>query len=219
MCNVSNSWDKDRKEKRKWQAVADKNPESHSANVCICSIRNEKTKQPFPDRKAAFSASQNSLFLQKEESCFGKPRCFPTFVSAIGRHPPAAKHKTDAMTKELIAIFIGGGTGSVLRYCVQMALHERIVPYNFPWATFTVNIVGSFLIGLFYAWSARFNLPTEIRLLLTTGLCGGFTTFSTFSNDGLTLLKQGYGSLFLLYVLLSIVLGILAALGGNLCGR
>lgn len=123
------------------------------------------------------------------------------------------------MTKELIAIFIGGGTGSVLRYCVQMALHERIVPYNFPWATFTVNIVGSFLIGLFYAWSARFNLPTEIRLLLTTGLCGGFTTFSTFSNDGLTLLKQGYGSLFLLYVLLNIVLGILAALGGNLCGR
>lgn len=79
--------------------------------------------------------------------------------------------------------------------------------------------MGSFLIGLFYAWSARFNLPTEIRLLLTTGLCGGFTTFSTFSNDGLTLLKQGYGSLFLLYVLLSIVLGILAALGGNLCGR
>lgn len=107
----------------------------------------------------------------------------------------------------------------MLRYCVQMALHEHIVPYNFPWATFTVNIVGSFLIGLFYAWSARFNLPTEIRLLLTTGLCGGFTTFSTFSNDGLTLLKQGYGSLFLLYVLLSIVLGILAALGGNLCGR
>ena len=93
------------------------------------------------------------------------------------------------MTKILIAIFLGGGTGSVLRYCVQMALHERIVPYSFPWATFAVNIIGSFLIGLFYVLSARFNLSAEVRILLTTGLCGGFTTFSTFSNDGLILIK------------------------------
>lgn len=121
------------------------------------------------------------------------------------------------MTKALICIFLGGGTGSVLRYCVQLALHERIVPYNFPWATFTVNIVGSFLIGMFYALSARFNLATDIRLLLTTGLCGGFTTFSTFSNDSLILLKQGLHGLFLLYVVLSVVLGVAAAmLGGAL---
>ena len=121
------------------------------------------------------------------------------------------------MTKALIGIFLGGGTGSVLRYCVQLALHERIVPYNFPWATFTVNIVGSFLIGMFYALSARFNLATDIRLLLTTGLCGGFTTFSTFSNDSLILLKQGLHGLFLLYVVLSVALGVAAAmLGGAL---
>lgn len=103
------------------------------------------------------------------------------------------------MDKILIAIFLGGGTGSVLRYCVQMMLHERIVPYSFPWATFTVNILGSFLIGLFYTLSARFNLSTEIRLLLTTGLCGGFTTFSTFSNDGLILIKQEFYGMFALY--------------------
>lgn len=121
------------------------------------------------------------------------------------------------MTKALICIFLGGGTGSVLRYCVQLALHERIVPYNFPWATFTVNIVGSFLIGMFYALSTRFNLATDIRLLLTTGLCGGFTTFSTFSNDSLILLKQGLHGLFLLYVVLSVALGVAAAmLGGAL---
>ena len=121
------------------------------------------------------------------------------------------------MTKALICIFLGGGTGSVLRYCVQLALHERIVPYNFPWATFTVNIVGSFLIGMFYALSARFYLATDIRLLLTTGLCGGFTTFSTFSNDSLILLKQGLHGLFLLYVVLSVALGVAAAmLGGAL---
>lgn len=105
------------------------------------------------------------------------------------------------MSKELIAIFLGGGIGSVLRYCVQMALHERIIPYSFPWATFTVNILGSFLIGLFYSLSARFNLSTEVRMLLTTGLCGGFTTFSTFSNDGLIMIKQGFYGMFILYTL------------------
>lgn len=123
------------------------------------------------------------------------------------------------MSKILMAIFLGGGTGSVLRYCVQMMLHERIVPYSFPWATFTVNILGSFLIGLFYTLSARFNLSTEIRLLLTTGLCGGFTTFSTFSNDGLIMMKQGFYGMFFLYTLLSILLGIIAAFAGGAFGR
>ena len=119
------------------------------------------------------------------------------------------------MTKALICIFLGGGTGSVLRYCVQLALHERIVPYNFPWATFTVNIVGSFLIGMFYALSARFNLATDIRLLLTTGLCGGFTTFSTFSYEGLALLRQGQWGMYVLYVLSSVALGLACAWLGN----
>lgn len=123
------------------------------------------------------------------------------------------------MSKILMAIFLGGGTGSVLRYCVQLMLHERIVPYSFPWATFTVNILGSFLIGLFYTLSARFNLSTEIRLLLTTGLCGGFTTFSTFSNDGLIMIKQGFYGMFFLYTLLSILLGIIAAFAGGAIGR
>ncbi len=123
------------------------------------------------------------------------------------------------MSKELIAIFLGGGIGSVLRYCVQTALHERIIPYSFPWATFTVNILGSFLIGLFYSLSARFNLSTEVRMLLTTGLCGGFTTFSTFSNDGLIMIKQGFYGMFALYTLLSIVLGITAALAGGAFGH
>lgn len=123
------------------------------------------------------------------------------------------------MSKILMAIFLGGGTGSVLRYCVQMMLHERIVPYSFPWATITVNILGSFLIGLFYTLSARFNLSTEIRLLLTTGLCGGFTTFSTFSNDGLIMMKQGFYGMYFLYTLLSILLGIIAAFAGGAFGR
>lgn len=123
------------------------------------------------------------------------------------------------MSKEIIYIFIGGGTGSALRYCVQLLMHERIIPYHFPWATFTVNLLGSFLIGLFYALSERLHLSAEVRLLLTTGLCGGFTTFSTFSNDGINLLKGEFYGTFILYTLLSIGIGLIAALAGGYIGK
>lgn len=119
------------------------------------------------------------------------------------------------MLKAFIAVFFGGGIGSALRYAVQLLMHERIVAYNFPWATFGVNIVGSFLIGLFYAVSAKFNLSDEVRLLLTAGLCGGFTTFSTFSNDNLIMLRNGEWFLCLVYVILSVALGIAACLLGG----
>lgn len=133
--------------------------------------------------------------------------------------PPKHLEQIPYMTRTLIYIFIGGGTGSVLRYCVQTALSERMLPHSFPWATFTVNLFGSFLIGLFYALSARFNLSAEVRLLLTAGLCGGFTTFSTFSNDGLLMLKQGLHTPFFLYTLLSVAIGIAAVFVGEAFGR
>lgn len=116
-----------------------------------------------------------------------------------------------------IAIFFGGGIGSVLRYGVQLMLHERIVASSFPWATLTVNILGSFLIGLFYAISAKFNLSEEVRLFLTAGLCGGFTTFSTFNNDILLMLRQGDVLLATTYIIGSIVIGIsVCLLGGSI---
>lgn len=118
------------------------------------------------------------------------------------------------MIKTLIAVFVGGGLGSIMRYGAQLLLHERIAPYNFPWATFAVNIAGSFLIGLFYALSAKFSLSDDARVFLTAGLCGGFTTFSTFSNDSLALLRQGEVGIFVCYAVMSVALGILAALGG-----
>ncbi|MCM1004936.1 MAG: fluoride efflux transporter CrcB [Prevotella sp.] len=121
------------------------------------------------------------------------------------------------MIREMLAIFIGGGLGSVMRYGVQMIMHERIAAYHFPWATFTVNIIGSFLIGLFYALSAKWSLSAEVRLFLTAGLCGGFTTFSTFSNDALEMLRGGNGLLCLVYIAASILLGVGACfLGANL---
>ena len=117
-----------------------------------------------------------------------------------------------------MAVFVGGGTGSLLRYGVQALLHGRITPFLFPYATLSVNLVGSFLIGLFYVFSARFHLSDETRLFLTTGLCGGFTTFSTFSHEGMNMLKDGHYGVFLLYVILSVCLGVSAALLGGWVG-
>lgn len=123
--------------------------------------------------------------------------------------------------KEIAYIFIGGGVGSVLRYLAQISINERMSGIGFPfsWGTFIVNIAGSLLIGLFYSISERWNLSMEMRLLLTTGLCGGFTTFSTFSNDGLSLLRGEFYGTFLFYALLSIGLGLVAVLAGGAIGK
>lgn len=122
------------------------------------------------------------------------------------------------MLKILITVFLGGGIGSVMRYGVQTAMHGHISPFLFPWATLSVNIIGSFLIGIFYALTTRFNLSEETRLFLTTGLCGGFTTFSTFSHEGMTLIRQGNYITFLLYVIVSVILGVTAAFAGGWSG-
>lgn len=120
-------------------------------------------------------------------------------------------HKT---MKEILFVFVGGGTGSVLRYGVQVLCRHLPFLCPFPWATFIVNVAGCFLIGMFYVWSDRFHLSNEVRLLLTTGLCGGFTTFSTFCNEGVGLLKSGAYIPFACYVLMSVLLGLVAVAAG-----
>ena len=107
-------------------------------------------------------------------------------------------------------VFIGGGTGSVLRYLVGLWIGSAA----FPWATFAVNAIGSLAIGLFGGWAARFGWNETLRLALTVGLCGGFTTFSTFSKESLALLEGGSYGLFTIYAAGSISIGIAAtALG------
>ncbi|MBO0359435.1 fluoride efflux transporter CrcB [Hymenobacter sp. BT186] len=118
------------------------------------------------------------------------------------------------MLRHVILIAFGGGMGSVCRYYGQL-LVARYLAHPFPLGTLLVNVLGCLLIGLFYAAAERGTIASpELRLLLTTGFCGGFTTFSTFSYETITLLENGQYGLVLLYVVGSVLLGLLATFAG-----
>lgn len=108
--------------------------------------------------------------------------------------------------KSLLLIFLGGGTGSVLRYLLTISIYRQGTT-NFPWGTFAVNILGCILIGVFYTLTSRIHINNDIRLMLTIGFCGGFTTFSTFSNESLQLLKSGLYPSFFTYIIGSVGIG------------
>ncbi|MDO4497907.1 MAG: fluoride efflux transporter CrcB [Bacteroidales bacterium] len=119
--------------------------------------------------------------------------------------------------RELLFVFIGGGMGSVLRFMVSMwwrhmQCHPRYASIIFPWPTLVVNLIGSLLISvLYWLMESHWQASPEQRLLLTTGLCGGLTTFSTFSYETATLLSSGHYGLALLYIGISLTMGILLA--------
>lgn len=111
--------------------------------------------------------------------------------------------------KAAFLVFLGGGIGSVLRYMSYKLLGAGIYPVFLN--TFLVNIIGSLLLGLLLGLSIKQGNWSENSLLfLTTGLCGGFTTFSAFAFENQTLLKAGDYMTFSLYTFGSISLGILA---------
>jgi len=116
--------------------------------------------------------------------------------------------------KAILIIWLGGGIGSVCRYLVQLGV-SKLVHVTFPAGTFLVNITGCFVIGLLYGFANKYAaLTSEWRLFLITGLCGGYTTFSSFSYEGISLFRQGNYTYFILYILLSIVAGLFSTLAG-----
>lgn len=114
------------------------------------------------------------------------------------------------MIKILIAIGSGSFLGGIARYLTSRWIQTSIFS-SFPYGTFFVNVAGSFLIGLFFGLFEKSILQNnELRLFLTVGFCGGFTTFSTFTNENLLLLKDGNFYYVFLYIGLSILFGLLA---------
>jgi CrcB protein len=111
---------------------------------------------------------------------------------------------------QILLVALGGAAGSVTRYFATLAAAQALGT-QFPWGTLLVNIVGSFLMGLVIALGAhKLQLSNELRLALTTGFLGGFTTFSAFSLDFATLFERKDYALAALYLAGSVGLSILA---------
>ncbi len=112
------------------------------------------------------------------------------------------------MIKQLIMVGIGGGIGSIFRFLVSV-MTSKYHQGTFPLATFIVNLVGCLLIGLLIGALEQQSANHQLKLLLVTGFCGGFTTFSTFANENLYLLNNNQPLLALFYTLASVLLGVL----------
>jgi fluoride exporter len=119
----------------------------------------------------------------------------------------------------LFLVGIGGFFGSIARYATARSIDVKLNAL-FPYGTLTVNIIGSFILGIVIAWASRKGAGSEnMRLLLATGFCGGFTTFSAFAFENLTLIEQKMIGSALLYISVSLILGVLAVYAGVVVGR
>jgi len=123
------------------------------------------------------------------------------------------------MLRTIFIVGAGGFIGSVMRFLVQLWV-ERGLSSTFPWGTFVANIAGSFIIGMVFALAQKGNLMNaEWRLFLAVGICGGFTTFSSFAYNNLTMLKDGLYGQFIWNVGGSLFLGLIAVYVGMLAVR
>jgi len=118
-----------------------------------------------------------------------------------------------------LAVGLGGAIGAMARYGVGIAALRALGP-NFPWGTFSVNVIGCFAMGLFIAWlTAREPHSAAMRSFVGTGMLGGFTTFSAFALEAVTLWRDRSLTVAGLYVLASVVLSIVALGAGLAAGR
>ena len=115
--------------------------------------------------------------------------------------------------KNFLLVFLGGGIGSGFRYLLGIYLNSQ--KNGIPYGTFIANILGSFFIGLILGWMAKnSHISHQYTLILATGFCGGFTTFSTFAYENHLFLKSGDIFSFAVYTLGSLVIGFLAVFLG-----
>ena len=120
--------------------------------------------------------------------------------------------------RNIIAVGAGSFIGGIARYLVSLAM--KCISKGFPWATVLVNLIGCLIIGLLWGFLSRnASESTSWGLFLTVGLCGGFTTFSTFSKEALTMLQSGQIWGFASYIALSILAGIALVALGYYIGR
>lgn len=115
--------------------------------------------------------------------------------------------------KNISLVVLGSAIGGTLRYLISLFFLAKGLN-KFPWATLSVNLIGCFIIGIIYAVIEKSNQGENIRLLLATGFCGGFTTFSAFAIENLQLLKLEATTTAIFYIALSVVLGILLSFVG-----
>lgn len=120
------------------------------------------------------------------------------------------------MVKSFLIVGVGGFIGTTGRFLISRYFQENLTSV-FPRGTFVVNIVGCFLIGIIYGISEKVDFfSPDVRLFLTVGICGGFTTFSSMSNDAFLLLRQQEWIRFAFYTSFSFFLGLLAVYAGRL---
>lgn len=120
------------------------------------------------------------------------------------------------MIKNILFIMLGGAIGSTLRYLVGILCANSKLG-NWPMGTFLVNIIGCLIMGILFGVGERFtSFPRELYLMLTVGLCGAFTTFSTFSADSIRLMETGQWFMALVYIVGSILVGFLLFFAGRM---
>jgi fluoride exporter len=124
---------------------------------------------------------------------------------------PSIKHPREM--KMILAIGTGSFIGGISRYLLSLLIQNRVYS-TFPFGTMGVNILGCFLIGIVFGFADRGNMSQEWRLFLATGVLGGFTTFSAFSNETVGMLRDGQLWYASAYVAGSVVLGLVATFIG-----
>lgn len=120
----------------------------------------------------------------------------------------------------LVAIFFGGGIGAIARYLISLNIVKIYGEMDLPIATFSINILGCFLLGFLYIlFLEKTNVNNAVSLALTVGFCGAFTTFSTFSLEIFKLIESQQIIQSLLYIILSVVIGLLSVIIGIQCAK